>query len=205
MGLDPSNRSLQALIKMSPLAMCITDPRLPDNPMIACNQAFTELTGYSQAEAIGRNCRFLSHEPSRPEVAELIARAIEQHRGVMFEAVNYRKDGTAFRNAVMVAPMFDAAGKLAYVLGSQAALTEVEDAAASVEARQAEARRLIALLSPRRREVLGQISHGKLTKQIAHELGLSEKTVKMHRRLLLQSLGVGTTADAVRLAVEAGL
>jgi DNA-binding NarL/FixJ family response regulator len=46
---------------------------------------------------------------------------------------------------------------------------------------------------------------GQLNKQIAYALDLSEKTVKMHRALLLQRLGVGTSADAVRLAVEAGL
>ena len=46
---------------------------------------------------------------------------------------------------------------------------------------------------------------GQRNKQIAWRLGLSEKTVKMHRALLLDKLGVKTTADAIRLAVEAGL
>ena len=49
------------------------------------------------------------------------------------------------------------------------------------------------------------MSRGLLNKQIAWELKLSEKTVKMHRRLLLEQLGVATTADAIRIAVEAGL
>ena len=45
---------------------------------------------------------------------------------------------------------------------------------------------------------------GKLNKQIAHELDLSERTIKMHRAALFRALGVKTSADAIRLAVEAG-
>jgi DNA-binding CsgD family transcriptional regulator len=46
---------------------------------------------------------------------------------------------------------------------------------------------------------------GYRNKQIAWRLSLSEKTVKMHRALMMGKLGVSTSADAVRLAVEAGL
>jgi PAS domain S-box-containing protein len=196
---------LLVAIQSSPLAMCVTDPRLPDNPMIACNRAFTELTGYQEAEVIGLNCRFLSRMPSRSEISAQISRAIQERRGVLFEVINYRKDGSSFRNAVMVAPMFDDAGDLTYMLGSQVELADARPGRSAGETRRAAARQLIATLSPRRREILGMIAKGQLNKQIAHDLGLSEKTVKMHRALLLESLKVGTTADAVRLAVEAGL
>ena len=46
---------------------------------------------------------------------------------------------------------------------------------------------------------------GKLNKQIAYDLGLSEQTVKMHRAALLERLGAATTADAIRIAVQADL
>ena len=46
---------------------------------------------------------------------------------------------------------------------------------------------------------------GYRNKQIAWRLSLSEKTVKMHRTLMLGKLGVATSADAIRIAVEAGL
>ena len=45
---------------------------------------------------------------------------------------------------------------------------------------------------------------GKLNKQIAYELGISDRTVKMHRASVLTSLGVRTSADAIRMAIEAG-
>jgi hypothetical protein len=49
------------------------------------------------------------------------------------------------------------------------------------------------------------MAHGLLNKQIAWKLKISEKTVKMHRALLLERLGVKTSAEAIRLAVEGGL
>ena len=66
-------------------------------------------------------------------------------------------------------------------------------------------RSLVKNLSPRQNEVLEQMAKGYLNKQIAYNLTLSEKTVKMHRALLMDKLGVRTTADAIRIAVEAGL
>ena len=44
----------------SPIATILTDPRLPDNPIVAANGAFARVTGYSVEESIGRNCRFLA-------------------------------------------------------------------------------------------------------------------------------------------------
>ena len=52
--------------------------------------------------------------------------------------------------------------------------------------------------------VLLLMAEGNLNKQIGYSLGLSERTVKMHRAALLKALGVATTADAIRVAVEAG-
>jgi DNA-binding NarL/FixJ family response regulator len=49
------------------------------------------------------------------------------------------------------------------------------------------------------------MAQGLLNKQIAFELGLSDKTVKMHRAALLLALEAHSSADAIRIAVEAGL
>lgn len=58
-------------------------------------------------------------------------------------------------------------------------------------------------LSSRQRDVLLQMMAGALNKQIAYRLGISERTVKMHRMLMLRSLGVTTSAEAVRIGTEA--
>jgi len=193
--------SIEVMIAASPIAAVISNPRLPDNPIVECNDAFVALTGYSAPEIIGRNCRFLAGPETEEELTDQLRGAIRERRPALVEILNYKKDGRAFRNAVLVAPIFGSDGTLEYFLGSQ---MEVGDVAADFADRQAEARRRIEQLSPRQREVLLLMAAGQLNKQMGFELGLSERTVKMHRAALLRSLGVETNADAIRLAVEAG-
>jgi PAS domain S-box-containing protein len=194
--------SLSLMIGSSPIAAVLSDPRLPDNPIVDCNEAFVTLTGYRSDEIIGHNCRFLSGEGTEPWLTEMLRSGIRRRQPVMVEILNYKKDGTPFRNAVMVAPIFDAAGELEYFLGSQVEIAE--DVARANDARREAAHDRVTALSPRQREVLLQMAAGKLNKQIAYQLGLSERTVKMHRAAVLVALGVRTNADAIRLAIEAG-
>ena len=63
--------------------------------------------------------------------------------------------------------------------------------------------RLIQRLTPRQADVLTGMADGLLNKQIAEFLMIDEKTVKMHRALVLKRLEVSHSAQAVRLAVEA--
>ncbi len=194
--------SVTAMIGTSPIAAVVSNPRLPDNPIVECNDAFVALTGYSRAEIIGHNCRFLSGAGTEPWLTEMLRNGIRRRQPVMVEILNYKRDGTPFRNAVMVAPIFDEVGELEYFLGSQVEIAE--DVARANHARREAAHGLVEALSRRQREVLVQLAAGKLNKQIAHELGISERTVKMHRAAVIGALGVRTSADAIRLAVEAG-
>ena len=190
------------MIGSSPIAAVMSNPRLPDNPIVECNAAFETLTGYRREEIIGNNCRFLTGVGTEPKLTELLRDGIRRRQPVMVEILNYKKDGTPFRNAVMVAPIFGTSGELEYFLGSQVEIAE--DVARIDDARREAARGRIAALSRRQREVLLLIASGKLNKQIAYELGLSERTVKMHRAAVFAGLGVKTSADAIRLAIEAG-
>lgn len=195
--------SLKTMIAMSPIAAVISNPRLPDNPIVECNDAFVALTGYSEDEIIGRNCRFLAGPETEPDLAHQLRSAVAEQRPALVEILNYKKDGTAFRNAVLVAPIYGSSGDLEYFLGSQ---MEVDDGsgAAGQQSRRAAARARIDALPARQREVLIEVAAGNLNKQIAHRLGISERTVKMHRSALIKTLGLETTADAIRLSVEAG-
>lgn len=193
----------QMLIDQSPIASVISDPNLPDNPIVASNEAFTKLTGYDPEFIIGRNCRFLAGEATEPWLTEEIRRGVREHKAVLVEILNYKKDGTPFQNAVLVAPLYDDSGELEYFLGSQ---VEIEsDAPSLAKARRMKATETIKDLSKRQREVLKFIAQGLLNKQIAHELDLSERTIKMHRAILMKRLNVPSAADMVRLAVEAGM
>ena len=190
------------MIGSSPIAAVMSNPRLPDNPIVECNAAFEALTGYGRDEIIGNNCRFLTGTGTEPDLTELLRDGIRRRQPVMVEILNYKKDGTPFRNAVMVAPIFGASGELEYYLGSQVEIAE--DVARADDARREAARARIDGLSRRQREVLLLLASGKLNKQIAYELGLSERTVKMHRAAVFAALEVRTSADAIRLAIEAG-
>ena len=191
------------LIASSPIASVVSNPRLPDNPLIACNQAFIDLTGYAEDEIVGRNCRFLSGPGTEPWLTEAIREGVRTRKPVMVEILNYKKDGTPFRNAVVVAPVFDEDGELEYFHGSQVELPD--DAQAPMVTRRARAAEKVKELSKRQLEVLQMVAAGLRNKQVAYELGLSEKTVKMHRGLAMEKLGAKNSADMIRLAVEAGI
>lgn len=93
----------------------------------------------------------------------------------------------------------------------EALLAAVRDALErSRQARQARTERLeferrLATLTPREREVLHYAVSGRLNKQIAHELGTVEKTIKVHRSRLMRKLGARSVAELARLADRAGL
>lgn len=190
-------------ISLSPMAMVISNPLKPDNPLEVVNEEFCKLTGYSEAEIVGLNCRFLAGPETEAEATERLRAAIRGRRPVLVELMNYRLDGSRFRNGVMITPLFDPEGGLAWFLGSQVELDAGTPNA--LAPRQSTAAQLVAELPPRQRQVLKGMAHGLLNKQIAWELKISEKTVKMHRALLLERLGVKTSAEAIRIAVEAGL
>jgi FixJ family two-component response regulator len=80
----------------------------------------------------------------------------------------------------------------------------------SVETRKALAQRAVAralldTLTPREFEVMQRVIAGALNKQIADDLGASEKTIKIHRGRVMEKMGVISVADLVRLAQDAGV
>ena len=188
-------------IDLTPIATIVTDARQPDNPIVATNPAFERLTGYARAEVLGRNCRFLSG-PGTSSTARAALRAAQaERRAAIVEVLNYRKDGSPFRNAVMIAPILDERQEPLFFVGSQ---MDLGDAVAPGD-RQGPARAQLERLSPRQRQVLEHLVAGLRNKQIGAVLGIDEKTVKMHRAALLERLGCATSADAIRIGVEAGL
>jgi PAS domain S-box-containing protein len=190
------------LIASSAASAVISDPRLEDNPIVACNDAFLALTGYAREEIIGHNCRFMVGPDTEPLLTEVLREGIRNQTPTMVEILNYKKDGTPFRNAVMVAPIFGENGSVRYFLGSQVEI--VKDQPLALDQRRGHAHRRVADLTPRQREILIEMSKGKLNKQIAYDLGLTERTVKMHRAAMFRALEVKTSADAIRVAVEGG-
>lgn len=193
---------LFASIDHSPIASVITDARQPDNPIVAVNQVFCELTGYGRDEILGRNCRFLAGPDTEPPAQATLRSAVAEGRAAIVELTNYRKDGSPFLNAVMIAPVVGEAGELAYFLGSQ---MDVGAGSGLSTPRRQRAEQLVHRLTPRQLQVLRYMIAGYRNKQTAGFLAIDEKTVKMHRAGLLGRLGVGSSAEAIRVGVEAGV
>ncbi|MGM0536952.1 MAG: PAS domain-containing protein [Pseudomonadota bacterium] len=106
----------------------LSDPDMPDSPIVYANSIFEQLTGYSQAEILGRNCRFLQGEDRDQPALDEIRAALEVHAPVEVTLRNYRKDGTLFHNRLSIQPLWDDSGKLIYYLGVQYDVSELVNA-----------------------------------------------------------------------------
>jgi FixJ family two-component response regulator len=74
-----------------------------------------------------------------------------------------------------------------------------------VRARQEEARTRYDRLTPREREVFAHLISGQLNKQVGFDLGISERTTKIHRRQVLEKMEADSIADLVRMASDLGI
>lgn len=122
-GSDP----FAAATRATRMPMVISDPRLPDNPIVFVNDAFLKLTGYERAEILGRNCRFLQGPSSDPESIERIRQAIADQSTIEIDLQNHRKDGSVFWNRVLISPVVDEEGELSYFFASQFDVTLEKD------------------------------------------------------------------------------
>lgn len=118
----------------------ITDPRLPDNPIIYANPGFTALTGYSTEEVLGRNCRFLQGPDTDPVMLQEIREAISNGRPFSGLLLNYRKDGMPFHNGLVIQPLFDDRGQLINFVGLQNDVSAPREQLRSLAARLTQVR-----------------------------------------------------------------
>jgi len=88
---------------------------------------------------------------------------------------------------------------LASVRSALARVADTRHSGMVVEA----ARARIAILTPRERDVLMRLVEGRPNKVIAHELGISPRTVEIHRANMMEKLACRSLAEAVRLAIAA--
>ncbi|KAG9134458.1 hypothetical protein Leryth_019922 [Lithospermum erythrorhizon] len=121
--LTPGMVTLNAALNMSlgriKQSFVLTDPCLPDMPIVYASDAFLRLTGYARHEVLGRNCRFLSGPDTDPSTGFLIKESIESERACTVRILNYRKEETSFWNYLHISPVRNASAKIAYFVGVQ--------------------------------------------------------------------------------------
>jgi PAS domain S-box-containing protein len=101
------------------LSVVISDPSLPDNPMIYVSEEFERQTGYSAEEAVGQNCRFLQGPDTNLHAVEAIRQGLRAETRFTIDILNYRKDGSPFLNRLRIRPIYDMDGGLMFFAGAQ--------------------------------------------------------------------------------------
>ncbi|MFC6102908.1 PAS domain-containing sensor histidine kinase [Olivibacter domesticus] len=114
---------LLTALNISKAGLTITDCSQPDDPIVYCNKAFENLTGYSREEIIGHNCRFLQGNDDNRQEREVIKNTLHAGEECTIEIRNYKKNGSLFWNELHLKPIKDDLGKLLYYVGVQNDIT----------------------------------------------------------------------------------
>ena len=112
-------------IEATSSGLIIADPKRENMPIVFCNRAFTELSGYDKKEVLGRNCRFLQGDDRDQEGREIIRNALEKGVGCTAILRNYRKDGSLFWNELKISPIKNRKGEVEYFVGIQNDITDL--------------------------------------------------------------------------------
>ena len=118
----------------------ITDPK---QNIVSANDAFSNISGYSRAEILGRNCRFLQGPDTDPATLVTIASALENGTEFCGEILNYRKSGASFWNELSISPVRDALGKLTHFVSISRDITERKQ----LEAQNESERRILKMVA----------------------------------------------------------
>ena len=176
----PPDRPIDAAFELAPVGLCVSRDRRIER----CNQAFAELFGYaSPAELEGTSLAHLY--PSHEEFERTGERGLPTMRssgGYRDERIMKRRDGSMVWCRVS-GRAFDRARPFARAVWCFEA---IRDATPRGEA-----------LSPREREVSALLLEGLTSKQIARRLGLSPRTVEMHRARLMRKVGAENASGLI--------
>ena len=110
------NHQLVAAVNATSNGIVIADSRSKGNPIIFTNPAFTQMTGYTEEEALGRNWRLLVGPDTNRNALLTLRKCIARGEAVSMDIRTYRKDNTAFWNELHIAPVPDAAGETQYLV-----------------------------------------------------------------------------------------
>eukprot|EP00934_Nitzschia_sp_Nitz4_P003025 Nitzschia sp. Nitz4//scaffold11_size288233//177995//179215//NITZ4_000788-RA/size288233-snap-gene-0.54-mRNA-1//-1//CDS//3329534116//3015//frame0 len=116
--MEPDFRLVHAL-SGSQHNFCISDPTLPDNPIVFVSQGFLAMTGYTLDQVLGRNCRFLQGPDTDPSAVRKIRDTLEAGEDASMCLLNYKADGTPFWNQLMIASLRDADNNVVNYVGVQ--------------------------------------------------------------------------------------
>jgi len=187
---EESLRLLGSAVEQSKESIVITDAELdlPGPKIIFVNPAFTQMTGYTAGEAIGKTPRILQGPRTDKAVLARLRQNLQRGEAFAGEAINYRKDGKEFDLEWQIAPLRDASGIITHFVAIQRDITGRK----KLEAR---------LLQSQKLETVGKLAGG-----IAHEFNSILTAIIGQSELLAGELPHGNplvkNAAEIRKAAE---
>ena len=106
-SLERSDFSLMQSLAAGQKCFVLSDPKLPDNPIVFATPDFYKLTGYTSQEVLGRNCRFLQGPGTDRRAVDVIRKAVSTGSDATVCLINYKADGTPFWNQFFIAALRD--------------------------------------------------------------------------------------------------
>ncbi len=122
-------RMLESVVTNTKDAVLITladNIDIPGPEIVYVNQAFTDQTGYTQEETIGKTPRILQGAKTSKSELTRFKRALRSKEPFTTELINYTKDGTEFWINISVEPVFDPKGKLTHFISIQRDVTKIK-------------------------------------------------------------------------------
>jgi len=123
---DEQSRLYELVLANVNEGILVADALQPDCPIEYVNAGFTRMTGYTEAELLGRNCRLIQGSNTDPDATRRLGLAIKEQRPATVELLNYRKDGSTFWNLTSITPLRNAQGQVVKYVGVQHDLTDAK-------------------------------------------------------------------------------
>ena len=198
MDLFINNISAQVLVSVQS-AILITNARGPDREIVYMNAAFETLTGYTEKQVLGRDCRFLQNDDNDQDDLKEIRNGLLEQRPVHGILRNYRKDGSRFFNEIFINPIMNDSGEVTHFVGCQNAVPD--PGAAPLQKKVSD---LIQNLTPREKQVFDLVIWGYSNKEIARFLELSPRTAEKHRLRMQKKMETQNQTLLTRYAIALG-
>jgi len=123
--LEERMRLFAQVIELGSSSIVICDAQKEDNPITYVNPAFEKMTGYTNEEVAGKNCRFLQGEDTNQPGLQAIRYGLKTGKECRALLRNYRKDGNPFWNEIRITPVKDERGTVTHFIGSSDDVTEL--------------------------------------------------------------------------------
>jgi len=116
--MEPDFRLIHSLVT-SQQNFVLSDPSLPDNPIVYASDGFCRMSGYKRQDILGRNCRFLQGPGTDQAAVDVIRQGVAEGRDISVCLLNYRADGSPFWNQFFLGALKDADGQVVNYVGVQ--------------------------------------------------------------------------------------